>query len=50
MANILINSLKRLYASGRITKEQVSERVGRGIITNLDYLEITGEEYEDQEG
>lgn len=45
MASILINSLKRLYAAGRITKEQLAERIEKGTITVDDYQEITGEEY-----
>lgn len=46
MASILVNSLKRLYAAGRITKEQVAERVQRGVISEEDYEAITGEAYE----
>lgn len=45
MATILVNSLKRLYAAGRVTKEQMEERVARGTITEADYEEITGEAY-----
>ena len=45
MANILVGSLKRLYAAGRVTKEQIEERVARGTITESDYQEITGEAY-----
>lgn len=45
MATILVNSLKRLYAAGRVTKEQIEERVERGTITEADYKEITGEAY-----
>ncbi len=47
MASILVNSLKRLYAAGRITKEQLSERIEKGTITAADYKEITGEEYDE---
>lgn len=47
MASILVNSLKRLYATGRITKEQLSERIEKGTITPADYKEITGEEYDE---
>lgn len=43
MANVLVNSLKRLYKSGKLTKEQVAERVAKGSITDADYEEITGE-------
>lgn len=45
MASILVNSLKRLYATGRVTREQIGERVEKGTITEADYQEITGEEY-----
>lgn len=47
MASILVNSLKRLYAAGRITKEQLDERIEKGTITPADYKEITGEEYDE---
>ena len=43
MANILVSSIKRLYNSGKLTKEQVAERVEKGSITAADYGEITGE-------
>lgn len=43
MANVLVNSLKRLYESGRLTKEQVEERVKKGTITASDYEVVTGE-------
>lgn len=43
MANILVSSIKRLYNSGKLTKEQVAERVAKGSITAVDYEEITGE-------
>lgn len=39
-------SLKRLYAAGKVTEEQVAERVRRGTISAEDYEEITGERYE----
>lgn len=45
MANILASSLKRLYKSGKLTKEQVAERVAKGSITAADYEEITGESF-----
>lgn len=48
MATILINSLKRLYAAGRVTREQIRERAEKGTITEADYQEITGEAYEDE--
>lgn len=43
---VLINSLKRLYKAGRLTKEQIKERVTKGTITEDEYEEITGEPYE----
>lgn len=45
MFSILVNSLKRLYTVGRVTKEQIRERVKKGTITEADYQEITGEIY-----
>lgn len=42
---ITIESLKRLYKSGRITKEQVAERVTFNRITEQEYKYITGEDY-----
>lgn len=50
-AVILVNSLKRLYENGlkgknpSLTKGQIAERVGKGSITEEDYLYITGEDY-----
>ena len=49
MANVLVNSLKRLYESGELTKEQVADRVKKGSITNSDYKAITGEVIGDEE-
>lgn len=49
MANVLVNSLKRLYESGRLTKKQVAERVEKGSITASDYEVITGEVLGDAE-
>lgn len=49
MASILIDSLKRLYEAGRLTKEQVKERVTKGTITEDDYEKITGEPYPSDE-
>lgn len=40
-----VESLKRLYAKGRVTKEQLIERVEDGKITAAEYKYITGEEY-----
>ena len=42
MASMLIDSLKRLYEAGRLTKEQVLERVEKGTITEEDYRMIVG--------
>lgn len=42
---ILVNSLKRLYRSGRLTKDDIKERVKRGTITEAEYKYITGEDY-----
>lgn len=39
-------SLKRLYAAGRVTKEQIAERVRKGTVSATEYEEITGEQYE----
>lgn len=44
--SILVNSLTRLYESGRLTKEQIKERVEKGSINEKEYQEITGEAYE----
>lgn len=37
--------LKRLYAKGEVTEEQVKERVASGKISKDDYKYITGEVY-----
>lgn len=42
MARIVVESMKRLYESGRITREQVAERIKKGTITLLEYEEIIG--------
>ena len=42
---VLIDSLKRLYAAGRLTKEQIAARVEKGTIDEAEYEEITGEKY-----
>ena len=42
---VLIDSLKRLYAAGRLTKEQIAVRVEKGTIYEAEYEEITGEKY-----
>ena len=43
---ILVESLKRLYNSNKITKEAVNDRVVGGKITEDEYEYITGEAYE----
>lgn len=47
MASILVESMKRLYQDGKITKENVSARVKSGKITEDEYEYITGEAYEE---
>ena len=37
---VLIDSLKRLYAAGRLTKEQIAVRVEKGTIDEAEYEEI----------
>lgn len=41
----LVNSLNRLYTAGKLTKEQLQERVEKGTIDEAEYEEITGEAY-----
>lgn len=43
----LVESLKRLYAKGTLSKEQIRERVVKGTITEAEYKYITGEDYEE---
>lgn len=43
---ILVNSLKRLYENGTLTKEQIKDRVAKGTIDADEYSYITGEAYE----
>ena len=45
MASILVESMKRLYQDGKITKENVSARVKSGKIAVDDYEYIVGEKY-----
>ena len=45
MASILVESMKRLYQSGKITKINVSTRVKSGKITEDEYEYIVGEKY-----
>ncbi len=47
---ILAESIKRLYASAKLTKAQVDERVQKGSISAEEYAYITGEEYPGGEG
>ncbi len=42
----LVESLKRLYTKGSLTKEQIRERVEKGTISKDEYKYITGEDYE----
>lgn len=44
---ILVESLKRLYNKGNLTKEQITERVEKGSISANEYEYITGEKYSD---
>lgn len=43
----LVKSLKRLYEAGRLTKDQIKERVTKGTITAEDYEYIVGEPYDE---
>lgn len=43
---MIVKSLKRLYEAGRLTKEQIKDRVCTGTITEEEYKEIIGEDYE----
>ena len=47
MSSILVESMKRLYQSCKITKENVSARVKSEKITEDEYWYITGEAYEE---
>lgn len=40
---IMVESFKRLYNSGKLTKEQISERMDSGKISAKEYEYITGE-------
>ena len=40
---LLIDSLKRLYAAGRLTKEQIAARGEKGTTDEAEYEEITRE-------
>lgn len=39
----LVESLRRLYLSGRLTLEQIHERLEKGTITQEEYEYIIGE-------
>lgn len=41
----LVESLKRLYEKGKLTWEQVTERVTKGSISADEFQYITGEEF-----
>ena len=41
----LVESLKRLYAKGRVTLAQLREMVKHDTITEAEYHYITGEDY-----
>lgn len=41
-----VNSLKRLYAKGKVTKEKLEDLVSDGKITEEEYKYITGEDYD----
>ena len=43
---VTLNSMKRLYENGRVTKEDIIYRVVNGTLTTEEYLKITGEVYE----
>ena len=45
MASAFARVLKRLYAKGKVTKEDVAARVVSGKLTKEDYKYVTGEEY-----
>ena len=45
MARMLVESMKRLYAAERVTKEQIADRVQKGTLSE-EYEVITGEPYE----
>lgn len=40
----LVESLKRLYERGKLTREQVAERVTKGSISEDEFQHIIGEE------
>lgn len=46
---IMVESFKRLYGKGRITKEQVRARVTKGLISKEEYVYITEELFDTEE-
>ena len=42
----LVESFKRLYNAGRLTKAQLAQRVENGLITAEEFEYITGDPYE----
>ena len=44
---MLVESLKRLYEAGKLTKEQIEERQESGLITLDEYAYIVGRENAD---
>ena len=40
---MLVESLKRMYKKGTLTKKQIAERVAKGSISADEYEDITGE-------
>lgn len=48
MARTIVESLKRLYEKGKLTKEDIALRVVKGTITAEEYKYITGEDYPDR--
>lgn len=43
---MVVESFKRLYDSGKLTKEQIEQRVSTGVIDAEEYKYITEEEVE----
>jgi len=41
----LVESLKRLYKKGKVTKEKLQNMVDEGTITEIEYEYITGEDF-----
>ncbi len=45
---MLVESLKRLYTKGTLTKEQIAEKLEKGSISADEYEYVTGEVYENE--